>query len=175
MVVPTFSSLSSSMLPPIRSTMSFTMESPKPDPVKVVVVSLPSWEKGSKARAWNSRLMPKPVSAQVKRYVAVSSSLAISMQDRCTSPPGRLYLMAFDAMFISTRFRCSGLPTTCRCTRCDDSAPPVNTRPFSVAFASTVGSVLRSTSPRLNGLCSSSSAPDSNLLISSTLFTRSIR
>ncbi len=175
MVVPTFSWLSSVMVPPIISTMSFTMESPRPDPVKLVVVSFPSWENGSKACFWNSSLMPRPLSLQMKRKVAVSLSLAISVALRNTSPPTRLYLMPLLARFIRMRFRCTALPMRLRCSRLLLSTPPVTFTPFSVAVVSTTESDFSSSSPRLNGLFSSSSAPDSSLLISRTLFTKSSR
>ena len=48
-VLPIFSSLSSSIVPPISSTISLTIESPRPEPLNVVVDRLPSCAKASNA------------------------------------------------------------------------------------------------------------------------------
>lgn len=72
-VEPTPSSLSRLMVPPMRSTSSFTMARPRPDPVYVLVPAFASCANGSNACCWNSGLMPMPVSAHVISNVATSS------------------------------------------------------------------------------------------------------
>ena len=56
------------MVPPMRSTSSFTMARPRPDPVYVLVPAFASCANGS-----NAGLMPMPVSAHVISNVATSS------------------------------------------------------------------------------------------------------
>ena len=62
-----------------------------------------SWAKGSKARVWNSWLMPTPVSAQVKVKVTgprtAGSAGGSSRQEMATEPPGWLYFTALLEMF----------------------------------------------------------------------------
>ena len=57
----------------MRSTSSFTMARPRPDPVYVLVPAFASCTNGSNACCWNSGLMPMPVSAHVISNVATSS------------------------------------------------------------------------------------------------------
>ena len=66
-VVPFCGSLWMSMLPPMRSTSIFVMESPSPVPAYEDRAPSFSWANGSRACERNSSLMPAPSSSQVKR------------------------------------------------------------------------------------------------------------
>ena len=101
-VLPTFSSLSSSIVPPISSTISLTIESPRPEPLNVVVDRLPSCAKTSNACFWNSSLIPRPVSEHTNWKTAIFPSSDNSSQWTFTVPWKWLYLIALEFSTVST-------------------------------------------------------------------------
>ena len=114
--------------------------------------------------------MPIPVSAQINSIQAVLPSLRTSRQVRSMEPLSLLYLMALLKMFISSRFRCSGLPMSVVCLT---SVRSVIMMPRSAAARSIVWRMPSFSSITLNGQLSSTISPDSSLPMSSTSFTSS--
>ena len=130
-VLPIFSALSSSIVPPISSTISLTIESPRPEPLNVVVDRLPSCAKASNACFWNSSLIPRPVSEHTNWKTAIFPSSDNSSQWTFTVPWKWLYLIALEERFIKILLRCTGLPIRCLWRIVLASTPPSNLTPFS--------------------------------------------
>ena len=130
-VLPTFSLLSSSIIPPISSIISLTIESPRPEPLNVVVDCLPSCAKASNACFWNSSLIPRPVSEHTNWKTAIFPSSDNSSQWTFTVPWKWLYLIALEARFIKSLLKCTGLPIKYLWRIVFASTPPSNLTPFS--------------------------------------------
>ena len=92
-IVPSPSLLFNWIVPCINSAISLTMDKPRPVPLNVVVLSLPSRQNGSKACLWNSSLIPRPLSWQINSYTQLSPS------------PTWLYFTALEARFTKIRFK----------------------------------------------------------------------
>ena len=99
-VVPSPAWLSSQIFPPMRSTSSLQMDSPRPVPVKRRVVEASTCVKGAKIRFWSSSAMPMPVSRTLIR--SWTSDPSRDSTDTCTTTsPCSVNLMELPARFMT--------------------------------------------------------------------------
>ena len=104
--VPTSTVLSTAMVPPIMSTMLFTMDMPRPVPWMKLMVSLRSRSNTSKMWSTNSGLMPTPLSSTSKRSWAKPARwLSHSVMVTFTEPPSGVYFTALLVRLSSTWLR----------------------------------------------------------------------
>ena len=107
-VLPRPTSLSTPMVPPAASTISWEIASPSPVPPKCRVVELSPWRKGLKIDSTRSGATPIPVSRTSTRKrgaAAVPSRVA-----RIATSPSAVNFTALDPRFVSTCSRRVGSP-----------------------------------------------------------------
>ena len=145
-VLPAPGSLSTAMVPPMRSTMFFVMAMPRPVPWISRVSSVTSRAKGSKMVARNASLMPKPLSETVKRrWARLSAFWGRPWTARRTSPPCPVYLTALERRLMSTWLRRSLSPSRYS----GRPVPVVTSKRWSLARA--WGSIIVCSSSRSSG------------------------
>ena len=106
-VDPSPSLLSTSIVPPIRSTSFFTIPIPMPMPSIWVIVEVRSLSNASKICFWNSSVIPIPLSVIrmiISHQSSFSQGLCATLQD--IVPPAFVYLTALLMMLMQTSDKC---------------------------------------------------------------------
>ncbi len=158
--LPLPSSDSTEMLPPIKVTKRWTMDSPRPEPPLVLCLTC---TKGSKMRVSLSAGMPMPVSdtLMINTQVLLWSGTKRASISRLTAPEG-VYLSALASKLMRICRTRRGSATTA--SGQESLMRKCRLRPFSVAMVRNKVSQLLVRSLRLTGSGVSSKRPASTLL-----------
>ena len=146
------------IVPPMSSTSSRQMLSPRPVPPWVRVVDESACENGSNSRSACSASMPIPVSVTSKRTQR-PRALGSPSVTRTVISPSEVNLTALETRFVSTCWSRKRSPTTC--SRARRSTNARRSRPLPRAFSASSSTASSTASDSENSASSSSSLPAS--------------